>query len=100
MLAKWLANDPELLILDEPTRGIDIGTKHEIYRLIDSFVANGKAVLLVSSELPEILALSDRILVMRDGAIVGEMAHAEASEAAILHLAAHRASARVEGAHA
>ncbi|HRA47245.1 MAG TPA: sugar ABC transporter ATP-binding protein [Thermomicrobiales bacterium] len=100
VLAKWLANDPELLILDEPTRGIDIGTKHEIYRLIDSFVANGKAVLLVSSELPEILALSDRILVMRDGAIVGEMAHAEASEAAILHLAAHRASARVEGAHA
>ena len=57
VLAKWLAINPELLILDEPTRGIDVGTKYEIYKLIDAFVASGRSVLLVSSELPEILAL-------------------------------------------
>jgi ABC-type sugar transport system ATPase subunit len=87
VIAKWLALDPDLLILDEPTRGIDIGTKFELYRLIDEFAARGKAVLLVSSELPEILALSDRVLVMRNGAIVAELPHAEASEEAILSYA-------------
>jgi len=89
VLAKWLAINPDLLILDEPTRGIDVGTKYEIYKLIDAFVAGGKSVLVVSSELPEILALCDRILVMRDGALVGELDHNDASEAAILELAAH-----------
>jgi ABC-type sugar transport system ATPase subunit len=87
VLAKWLAIDPDLLILDEPTRGIDIGTKFELYKLIDALAARGKGVLLVSSELPEILALADRVLVMRNGAIVGELPHAEASEEAILALA-------------
>jgi ABC-type sugar transport system ATPase subunit len=87
VIAKWLALDPDLLILDEPTRGIDIGTKFELYRLIDEFAARGKAVLLVSSELPEILALADRVLVMRNGAIVAELPHAEASEEAILSYA-------------
>ena len=87
VIAKWLALDPDLLILDEPTRGIDIGTKFELYRLIDAFAARGKAVLLVSSELPEILALSDRVLVMRNGAIVTELSHAEASEEVILSYA-------------
>ena len=87
VIAKWLALDPDLLILDEPTRGIDIGTKFELYRLIDAFAARGKAVLLVSSELPEILALADRVLVMRNGAIVTELPHAEASEEAILSYA-------------
>ncbi len=87
VLAKWLAIDPDLLILDEPTRGIDIGTKFELYKLIDALAARGKGVLLVSSELPEILALSDRVLVMRNGAIVAELPHAEASEEAILALA-------------
>jgi ABC-type sugar transport system ATPase subunit len=90
VLAKWLAIDPDLLILDEPTRGIDIGTKFELYKLIDRLAAAGKAVLLVSSELPEILALSDRVLVMRDGEIVGRLDHGEASEEAILHLATRR----------
>lgn len=88
VLAKWLAIDPDLLILDEPTRGIDVGTKYEIYKLIDGLVAQGKAVLLVSSELPEVLALSDRIVVMRDGALVGELTHETADEASILALAA------------
>jgi ribose transport system ATP-binding protein len=88
VLAKWLAIDPDLLILDEPTRGIDVGTKYEIYKLIDGLVAQGKGVLLVSSELPEVLALSDRIIVMRDGKLVGELSHDEADEASILALAA------------
>ena len=88
VLAKWLAIDPDLLILDEPTRGIDVGTKYEIYKLIDGLVAQGKGVLLVSSELPEVLALSDRIIVMRDGELVGELSHDEADEASILALAA------------
>ncbi len=84
VIAKWLAIDPDLLILDEPTRGIDIGTKFELYKLIDSFAERGKAILLVSSELPEILALADRVLVMRNGALVAELAHDAASEEAIL----------------
>ena len=88
VLAKWLATAPDLLILDEPTRGIDVGTKHEIYRLIDALAAAGSAVLLVSSELPEVLALADRILVMRDGAIVAELDGATATEEAILSHAA------------
>jgi ABC-type sugar transport system ATPase subunit len=88
VLAKWLATRPDLLILDEPTRGIDVGTKHEIYKLIDALAAAGTAVLLVSSELPEILALSDRILVMRDGTLVAELDGATATEEAILGWAA------------
>lgn len=87
VIAKWLAIDPDLLILDEPTRGIDIGTKFELYRLIDAFAAQGKGVLLVSSELPEILALSDRVLVMRNGTIVAELSHEQATEEAILSYA-------------
>ncbi|HET7092449.1 MAG TPA: ATP-binding cassette domain-containing protein, partial [Thermomicrobiales bacterium] len=93
VLAKWLTIDPDLLILDEPTRGIDIGAKFELYKLIDRLAAAGKAVLLVSSELPEILALSDRVLVMRDGAIAGRLAHGEATEEAILQLAVRRREA-------
>ncbi len=87
VIAKWLALDPDLLILDEPTRGIDIGTKFELYRLIDAFAERGKGVLLVSSELPEILALADRVLVMRNGGIVRALDHREATEEAILALA-------------
>ena len=84
VIAKWLAIDPDLLILDEPTRGIDIGTKFELYKLIDGFAERGKGVLLVSSDLLELLALADRILVMRNGAIVAELSHEEATEEAIL----------------
>jgi ABC-type sugar transport system ATPase subunit len=84
VIAKWLAIDPDLLIMDEPTRGIDIGTKFELYKLIDGFAERGKGVLLVSSDLLELLALADRILVMRNGAIVAELNHEEATEEAIL----------------
>lgn len=90
VLAKWLATEPELLILDEPTRGIDVGTKYEIYKIVDQLAAAGRAVLVVSSELPEILALSDRVLVMSEGEIVTELDRADATEELIMTYAARR----------
>ncbi len=87
VLARWLAAKPKLLILDEPTRGIDVGAKAEIYRLIDELANEGLAIMLISSELPEILGLADRIYVMQNGRITGELAGAEATEEAILELA-------------
>jgi ABC-type sugar transport system ATPase subunit len=90
VLAKWLATEPDLLILDEPTRGIDVGTKMEIYNIVDQLAAAGSAVLIVSSELPEILALSDRVLVMSEGEIVAELDRAEATEERIMAYAARR----------
>ena len=87
VLGRWLARTPKLLILDEPTRGIDVGAKAEIYRLIADLAANGMAILVISSEMPELLGLSDRILVMAGGRIVAELPHAEATEARILELA-------------
>lgn len=90
VLAKWLATQPDLLILDEPTRGIDVGTKYEIYRIVDQLVSDGCAVLMVSSELPEILALSDRVLVMSEGEIVTELERADATEETIMSFAAMR----------
>ena len=88
VLAKWLWLKPAILMLDEPTRGIDIGAKSEIHNLILDLARNGVAVLLISSELPEVLRLADRIYVMRDGAITGELTRSEASQEAIMHLAA------------
>ncbi|GHD76376.1 monosaccharide ABC transporter ATP-binding protein (CUT2 family) [Salinibacterium amurskyense] len=84
VLAKWLLSKPELLILDEPTRGIDVGARAEFYRVVDDLVAQGMAVLMVSSEMPEVLALSDRVLVMSKGAIVTELSREEATEERIL----------------
>ena len=72
LLARWLFRNTKVFLLDEPTRGVDIGAKQEIYQLIADLAQQGKAVLLISSELPEILSLSDRILVMRNGRISGE----------------------------
>ena len=74
VLARWLARQPMLLILDEPTRGIDIGAKAEIYRLIDELAASGIGVILISSEMPELIGLADRVLVMADGRITAELA--------------------------
>ena len=88
VLAKWLWLKPSILILDEPTRGIDVGAKAEIHSLILELAGNGVAVLLISSELPEVLKLADRIYVMRDGAIAGELQRFEASQEAIMRLAA------------
>ena len=83
VLGKWLSTEPSLLILDEPTRGIDVGAKAEIRQKIDALAADGMAILLVSSELPEIMGMSDRILVMRNGCIVAEFARADFTEEAI-----------------
>src|SRR5581483_827609 len=74
LLARWLSVDPKVLILDEPTRGIDVGTRAEIYRLIDELTARGVGVLLISSDLQELLLLCDRIVVMRRGRLVAEFA--------------------------
>jgi D-xylose transport system ATP-binding protein len=87
VLAKWLARSPRLLMLDEPTRGIDVGAKFEIYSLIDRLVSAGMAVIMVSSELEEVLGMSDRILVMREGRLAGEFSRAEASQEAIMRCA-------------
>ena len=87
VIGKWLAAKPKVLILDEPTRGIDVGARAEIYRLIRRLAAEGLATLVISSDLPEVLGLSDRILVMRKGSISGELARAEATPEKVLALA-------------
>ncbi len=87
VLARWLARQPRLLILDEPTRGIDVGAKAEIYQIVAGLARDGMGILVVSSELPEVLGLADRIAVMKDGRITGVLGRAEASEEAILSLA-------------
>ncbi len=84
VLSKWLFADPDVLILDEPTRGIDVGAKYEIYTIIARLAAEGKAVIVISSEMPELLGVSDRIYVMNEGRIVGEMAASEASQEKIM----------------
>jgi rhamnose transport system ATP-binding protein len=84
MLAKWLNTRPKLLILDEPTRGIDVGTKAEVHRIIGDLAAEGMAIILISSDLPEVLAMSDRILVMREGKQMAIFARAEATQEKIL----------------
>ena len=87
VLGRWLARRPKVLILDEPTRGVDVGAKAEIYRLIAELAAEGIALLVISSEMPELLGLADRILVMAGGRAVAEMPREEASEERILSLA-------------
>jgi len=84
LLAKWMYADPDILILDEPTRGIDVGAKYEIYCIINDLVAEGKSVIMISSELPEVLGMSDRIYVLNEGRIVGEFDAAEASQEKIM----------------
>jgi rhamnose transport system ATP-binding protein len=94
VLAKWLATDPAVLILDEPTRGIDIGTKAEVHRIISGLAAQGLGILLISSELPEVLAMADRIFVMHEGRVTGEFARDDADQETIM-----RAATGQEGAH-
>ena len=87
VLARWLATSPQLLVLDEPTRGIDVGAKSEIYAIIDELARSGVAVLMVSSELPEVLGLADRVCVMAGGTIIGRLSGSDATEEAVLALA-------------
>jgi len=89
VIAKALLTSPALLILDEPTRGIDIGAKHEIYKLINQLANNGLAVIIISSELPEILGMSDRILILSKGKQTAILNKQEASQEKIMHYAIH-----------
>jgi inositol transport system ATP-binding protein len=87
VLAKWMLNEPDVLIMDEPTRGIDVGAKYEIYKLMGDLAAEGKALVIVSSELPELIGMCDRIYVMCKGEIAGELAREEFTQEAIMRLA-------------
>jgi rhamnose transport system ATP-binding protein len=87
VLGKWLARAPRLLIIDEPTRGIDVGTKAEVHRILDGLVTDGMAVLMISSELPEVLGMADRVIVLREGHITAELSREEADEQSIMRAA-------------
>jgi ABC-type sugar transport system ATPase subunit len=92
LLARWLLVNPRVLIVDEPTRGVDVGAKAEVHQLLRHFARQGHAVVMISSDLPEVLTVSDRIYVMRSGRIAGELRRAEATEEAVMRLAAGSAS--------
>ncbi len=85
LVGKWMFADPEILMLDEPTRGVDVGAKYEIYQIINTLVAQGKSILMISSELPEILGMCDRIYVMNEGKMIAELPRAEASQEIIMN---------------
>ncbi|MFI6512664.1 sugar ABC transporter ATP-binding protein [Streptosporangium sp. NPDC050855] len=92
VLGKWLATDPEVLIVDEPTRGIDVGTKAEVHRLLSRLASEGLAVLMISSDLPEVLGMADRVLVMQEGRLVAEIPRERATEENVMSAATGRAS--------
>jgi rhamnose transport system ATP-binding protein len=87
VIAKWLATDPRLLIIDEPTRGIDVGTKAEVHRLLSELAGEGMAVLMISSELPEVLGMADRVLVVCEGRLTADIPRAEATPESVMHAA-------------
>jgi ribose transport system ATP-binding protein len=87
VIGKWLGTDPSILMMDEPTAGVDIGTKQEILAMVREIADNGKAVILISSELPELLSVSDRILVLRDGEVVSNLLRADIPSEEFLQLA-------------
>jgi rhamnose transport system ATP-binding protein len=93
VLGKWLATNPKVLIIDEPTRGIDVGTKAEVHRLMSELAAQGLAVLMISSELPEVLGMADRVLVMHEGRLARELSRAEADEESVVRAATGQAAA-------
>jgi ribose transport system ATP-binding protein len=90
VLGKWLSMRPNAVIFDEPTRGIDVGAKSEIYTLMNELAAQGKSIIMISSELPEILRMSDRIVVMCEGRITGELDISDASQESIMEYATRR----------
>jgi ribose transport system ATP-binding protein len=98
VLGKWMFTEPDVLILDEPTRGIDVGAKEEIYRLLNELAQQGKAIIMISSELPEILRMSHRIVVMSEGRVTGELGAAEATQESVMHLATLRPDENPEDA--
>jgi rhamnose transport system ATP-binding protein len=92
VIAKWLATNPRVLILDEPTRGVDIGAKVEVHRIISDLAAAGLGIVLISSDLPEVLAMSDRILVLHEGRLSAEISRAEATEERVMFAATGQAA--------
>ena len=90
MIAKWLVKDCDILIFDEPTRGIDVGAKEEIYRLLNDLAESGKSIIMISSELPEILRMSHRIVVMSEGRVTGTLDASEATQEQVMHYATLR----------
>ncbi|WP_255459825.1 sugar ABC transporter ATP-binding protein [Herbaspirillum sp. Sphag1AN] len=99
VIAKWLLRDCDILFFDEPTRGIDVGAKSEIYKLIHALAAQGKAIVMISSELPEVLRMSHRVLIMCEGRITGELSAAEATQEKIMQLATRRAATVMPSSH-
>ncbi len=91
VLGKWLATNPKVLIIDEPTRGIDVGTKAEVHRMMSELAGQGLGILMISSELPEVLGMADRVLVMREGRITAEIARRDATSESVMHAATHAA---------
>ncbi len=87
IIARWLANNPDILIMDEPTRGIDVGAKYEIYQIMIDLVKQGKSIIMISSEMPELIGMSNRIIVMCNGHITGELEDDEATQEKIMALA-------------
>jgi ribose transport system ATP-binding protein len=87
VLGKWLARRPAVLLLDEPTRGVDVGARGEIYALMDQLAGDGVAILMISSDLEEVLGMSDRVLVLHEGRLAGELGRSSLSEEAVMHLA-------------
>ena len=87
VLGKWLAQRPRVMIFDEPTRGVDVGARSEIYAIMDELAGDGVAVLMISSDLEEVLGMSDRVLVLHEGRLAGELSRAELSEEAVMNLA-------------
>jgi rhamnose transport system ATP-binding protein len=94
-LSRWLATEPKILILDEPTQGVDVGSKSEIHGLMVELAESGMAVIMISSELPEILGMSDRVVVMRNGTVASILSREDASQEKILSLAFGRAAGEV-----
>jgi inositol transport system ATP-binding protein len=93
VLARWLALEPRVLIVDEPTRGIDVGAKAEVHQLLHDLATSGIGIIAISSELPEVMAISDRILIMRAGRLAGEIARKDATEERLMQLMAMGAKA-------
>ncbi|MGE9290785.1 MAG: ATP-binding cassette domain-containing protein, partial [Puniceicoccales bacterium] len=90
IIARWLASEPELVIFDEPTRGIDVGAKSEIYTLVNSLVESGKSVLMISSEMEEVMGMSDRIVVLCDGKISGSLDRKDFTQESIMNFASQK----------
>ncbi len=95
VLAKWVVNDADIIIIDEPTRGIDVGAKHEIYLLMDELAKQGKSIIMISSELPELIGMSDRAIVMHEGEIVGEVTKSELDQERLLAMASSKKGEQV-----